>query len=353
MLVNMVVACFMLLIPCAASLRTPMKAEPGQRIDWSSLLEAFEASQGNPMDVSLMYAASKEVDPLPNLRRDVSSFGCMPTIVIAGMARSGTSHLRRFLGTFRGTHVGRDAEDWSLGLGDGYRSWASTHWASNYECWAFPSVHRVAAYPWLFASDVCLQNTAQNAPHISHVLILRDPVERFISSYYHLEIEQRRKDLQNLTTWASDAHSSNHFAFKDLNKAVGRRHVYPGTGSPYYTMDIERALQRVMRHAKGRLMVGLLEDLQPLKEKLVKRLSLSAMPGGAVRGHPSLKDDNNLARRDELPLPQEVISAVVKVAQAEIDFVRVADLISKAGTPMNATRLRCLWHHTSGESCHG
>mmetsp|Transcript_114543 Transcript_114543/g.355729 ORF Transcript_114543/g.355729 Transcript_114543/m.355729 type:complete len:358 (+) Transcript_114543:85-1158(+) len=347
---KIVARCFMLLIPCVASLRTSTKAESAQSIGSSSLLEAYEASQGNPMDVSLMYAASKEVDPLPNLRRDVSSFGCMPTIVIAGMARSGTSHMRYFLSTFNATHVGRDSEDWSLGLSE--KSSASQHWASNYQCKAFPSKHRVASYPWLFASDDSLYNTAQNAPKITYVLILRDPVERFISSYYHLAKEERRKDLPLLTNWANYAHRSNRFAFADLHAAVGKRSV---GGGKYYTMNVEEALHRVLLQAKGRrLMVGVLEDLQPLKEKLVKTFKLSAMPQGVILGDAAIKDtENNVARRDELPLPKEVISAVAKTAQAETNFARVAGLISQAGTPMDDWRLRYLWHHTSGVSHHG
>jgi len=342
----------MLLIPRAAGLRIPTKAEPGQSVDWSSLLEAYEASQGNPMNASLMYAAAKKVDLSKSARRArrVSIANCTPTIVIAGMARSGTSHMRYFLSTFNATHVGRDSEDWSLGLSE--KSSASQHWASNYQCKAFPSKHRVASYPWLFASDDSLYNTAQNAPKITYVLILRDPVERFISSYYHLAKEERRKDLPLLTNWANYAHRSNRFAFADLHAAVGKRSV---GGGKYYTMNVEEALHRVLLQAKGRrLMVGVLEDLQPLKEKLVKTFKLSAMPQGVILGDAAIKDtENNVARRDELPLPKEVISAVAKTAQAETNFARVAGLISQAGTPMDDWRLRYLWHHTSGVSHHG
>jgi len=305
------------------------------------------------MHVPPMYAASKEVSLLSGSGRGVSSSGCAPTIVIAGMARSGTSHMRNFLSTFQATHVGLDVEDWSVGWGvkSGNQSAASEHWASNYECSAFPSLHRVASYPWLSASGIHLQNTAQNAPNITFVLILRDPVERFISSYYHLNVEERRRDLPKLIAWAGFAHWTKSYAFKDLHHAVGYRSAAPPV--PYYTVDTEHNLQRVMLHAKGQLMVGVLEDLQPLKEQLVKKFGLSALPGGVVLGNPILKNENNGARRDELPLPPAVISAVVKVAQAKTNFTRVAALMSRAGAPTTDKQLCRLWHHTSGEKCDG
>jgi len=337
----------MLLIPCAASLHIPTKAEPGQGTEWSDLIVAYEASHGNPFEVSLMYAASKADSPLSQPASGAPAPGCAPTIVIAGMARTGTSHMRNFLGTFEETHVGRDVEDWSLALSSMQK--ARKHWASNFECGEIPSARRVAAFPWLFSSHERLANAARNAPDVTYVLILRDPVERFVSSYYHLDAKQRALDLPRLTRWASEAHRSQHFAFEDLHEAVGRRSQWP---EPYYTMDMEGCLQRVMQYAKGdRLLVGLTEELEPLKDKLVSRFNLSSRPPGAALGHPLLKSANNLASRETLMLPEEVISAAVQVARAKTDFARVAELLSNAGTPTTVAHLRCLWRHTSGESC--
>ena len=125
---------------------------------------------------------------------------CLPGLLIAGMARSGTSQLRNTLHSFTGVDVGIAAE-----LTDApTEAQARLNYPSCLK--ADPSIVRVAASPWWFAKPSDLHERVYNRPgtHPTIVLLLRDPVERFLSSFFHLRTDEARRDhLRVLGAWAN------------------------------------------------------------------------------------------------------------------------------------------------------
>ena len=206
---------------------------------------------------------------------------CQPDVVILGMARSGTSELRLQLGEFDRVDVGTRAEYWEVGMhkdgpinrvpttDDGPGSQA--HAAKNYKrCGC--GTQRVASAPWAFdlgAEELRAHvhvHTQRSPCPVTFVLLLRDPIERMISSFHKLTGDhERKKDLQVLTKWAN-SNSGDRCRRWPISKADGGRHRgFPGLDRNrtmnYYTTDVKRAYHTVVAATVGhRLVVGFTEE---------------------------------------------------------------------------------------------
>ena len=229
----------------------------------------------------------------------------------------------------------------------------------NYLCGnklIFHGTHRVASAPWFFFRP----NPAVIARVLPalFVLILRDPVERFISSFFHLhKDEHRAQDLPKLMQWATKGSIT-------ISPAV--RYVLSAN---YYVLDVERMLQQaIVAVPRDLLLVGLVEEHAELLGRVVHRMGIDPT---STRGVPQRKgtifkssservssnraianvtnaSPRNASRWTGFPI---VIDAARRYARARTNFSSIATRL--AGTSsfphrIGRVQLECLWRTTSG-----
>lgn len=276
---------------------------------------------------------------------------CLPNLIIVGMARCGTSRLRDELGRYHGVHIGREVEHWHVtNLSAAMKNYAG--------CERVRSTHRVAAAPWLMITERKPFELPQLLPaRADFVLILRDPVERFTSSFFHLveatrgQVE-RTRHLAQLEAWACSPTSH-----------VQLPRMRSGQIPEYYDADAERVLRRAMASFGSHLVVGLLEEQELLVARLTSRLHLqNASAGepvsGYMKGGNGLNGPRNEAQRCESASREGFCTrweAVRQRAQSllarQTNFTTLSRLLRATGDfdHLTTTRLRCLWVLTSGD----
>lgn len=122
----------------------------------------------------------------------------LPTILIAGVARCGTSFLSHFLGSHKGVLLASTAENWSLVKAINSREQALKSWEHDYGKCLKPHVRAVVeTNPW----SVCRQTLPQVArdilPNLTVIISLRDPLKRIESSIgHHRGSDQTKEDMQ-------------------------------------------------------------------------------------------------------------------------------------------------------------
>ena len=195
---------------------------------------------------------------------------CNPDIVTLGMARSGTSELRRELARFVGVDAGKKSEFWAIGNHVN----GSKHLVRpdrNYQhCGC--GVQRVASAPWLFALPAEEVNAhvrvhTQRSPcPVTFVLLLRHPVERLISSFYHMGTDfMRTKDARAFAEWANSSDRCRRWPIPEgegghYNLASRKKQRY--NYGYFYTTDMMGAYSKAVAATVGhRLVVGFTSKL--------------------------------------------------------------------------------------------
>lgn len=280
---------------------------------------------------------------------------CLPGLLIAGMARSGTSEIRNILHSFTGVDVGIAVE-----LTDApTEAQARLNYPSCLK--ADPSIVRVAASPWWFAKPSDLHERVYNrhGTHPTIVLLLRDPVERFISSFFHLPTNEARWDnLRVLGAWANRTVPAQR---PSVWAGVYGRSKSPADAWPlltnggYYTLSVKAVLDHVLVTVPApRLLVGLTEEHGAFVARLVRALGLSSHVGRRLVlksvGSGSNHINSNARPFEDWPGLAPVLGAVQRLAKEQTDVAAIAaSLQSTRDFPRDITALRlgCLWHTTT------
>jgi len=271
---------------------------------------------------------------------------CAPTIVLMGMARAGTSQMRASLGRHERVHIGHNTENWAAvneNLNPRRRAHlvaAARRWqARNYDCDSFRSEHRVASAPWLFAQRERVAAAHEGLPGALFVLMLRDPVERFASSFWHEKGPKRRADLPRLKRWAADVtrgdpRPMSHYGLRRINDA------------DYYTLDVEGALNAALAAAPD-LIVGFTEAHDRVVSQVINYLGLDAA-AEVSRPRGVLKDvENNTSPRARLPAFQEILGAAGVAGRRQLSTERLARTLRTHGlSAVSSEEIRCAWRTT-------
>lgn len=299
------------------------------------LLHTTHRSTSKATTSTTLVAPHTTIHALPDVSAHLLPPGrqasCEPTIVIAGMPRSGTSFLRLALGKFEGVHIGVEKELWKIC----WQHWRSI-WRTNYECDTVRSVHRVVSHPWMFQSWPCLASSLRRLPHATFVLLLRDPVERAVSTFYHSRTPfERQESLKLLRPWADKVHRTGQFVDTPKDRE--------GRFFGYYTLKREEWLRHILDTGRRNFIVGLTEEMGWVEATLRQKLGL-VVAETVERPH----TNNTSSRHTEPVLDDYVISAFGTAARRVTNFERLSELITTAGCPTTAHELRCAWRTTSG-----
>ena len=315
---------------------------PGRR----GILYALCVTITLALGVALSTQSLSQSLPMPPL-----SNGCEPTIVIMGMARSGTSAMRTALTAFSCVDPGHEVEFWHITNESesqvNYRSSCGS--SSVFTC----QVHRVASAPWLFSdAPTRLVSMHHMLPRSLFILILRDPVSRFISSFFHRRSDREREvDLASLGVWAN---ASDYLS--QLPPLL--RHTLLGPHSGYYTVQVELALTNVRAAiATDKLIVGLTEESDDLLARVRDALGLSIsgqhlhgkMKGTGGDGHVN-SDVKDFAKWGRMLAV--VIAAVTQYARSYTNATSLSGQLRMTRdfpSCFTSQRLRCLWARTFDE----
>ena len=139
-------------------------------------------------------------------------------------------------------------------------------------------VQRVAAAPWAFglgASELGARvrtHTQRSPCPVTYVLLLRDPKERLVSSFYKMGRDiDRTRDLRAFVNWVA---SSDRCSRWPIPKAEGGRYSLPNAKRSaahgyFYTTSVREVYQAVVAATAGhRLVVGFTGELGETVQEL-------------------------------------------------------------------------------------
>ena len=283
---------------------------------------------------------------------------CLPGLIIVGMARCGTSEMRVNLADYANVDAGVKREFTHCPTDNEARR----NYNASCGLAGAPAL-RVSATPWFFAYSTAAMRTEflRETPPPTFVLLLRDPVERFLSSFFHVRTDKlRRAHLRVLGAWANGSLPQRR---KSGWSGLYSTAASPGdawpllTDSGYYTLSVEATLKHVLAAVPvSNLLVGLTEELDAFVGRIACALGLShsgrkfVLNNRKTVGGPSGHVNSNPRSIDAWVGLPAIIAAVQRHAHEHTDTAAIAaTLRTTRDFPADITsrRLDCLWRTTS------